>query len=215
VIRADLAANVERPQEDRPTQSRDHVELLPGAGRRAATTPDVAPKTNRVRSSAMAYIPRDAKWYIAEIVERLQVQGDPRAAVHVNLCLIEATGPAIAYRRALALGKAAEITYLNPKGRKVSIEFLGLRDLNVVHDRLEHGAELLYRQYVGLAAAAARKLVTRRTKLSVFRPLERPSGPDYSSAEIVEGSLKLVHLAKARRRPNRRKAPRDGVGRRN
>jgi len=162
----------------------------------------------------MAYIPRDARWYIAEIVERLQVQGDPRAVVHVNMCLIEATGPAIAYRKALALGRAAEITYLNPKGRKVSIEFLGLRDLNVVHDPLEHGAELLYREYVGLTAAAARKLVTRRTKLSVFRFLERPAGPDYSSAEVVEAALTLVHVAKARRRPSRRKASRGGDGRR-
>jgi hypothetical protein len=162
----------------------------------------------------MAYIPRDAKWYIAEIVECLRVQGDPRSVVHVNLCLIEATGSAIAYRKALALGKAAEITYLNPKGRKVSIEFLGLRDLNVVHDRLEHGAELLYREYVGLTAAAAQKLVTRRTKLSVFRSLERPAGPDYSSAEVVEAALTLVHVAKARRRPGRRKDPRGGDGRR-
>lgn len=153
----------------------------------------------------MAYIPRDAKWYVAETVERLQVQGAPRAVVHVNLRLIEATGPATAYRKALALGKAAEITYLNPKGRKVSIEFLGLRDLNVVHDRLEHGAELLYRQYVGLTVAAARKLVTRRTKLSVFRPRQRPSGPDYASADVVEAALRLSTPAKARRRPNRRK----------
>lgn len=101
----------------------------------------------------MAYIPPRAKWYIAEIVEHLRVQGDRRAVVHVNLCLIEATGPANAYRKALALGRAAEMTYLNPKGRKVSIEFLGLRDLNVIHDPLEHGAELLYRRYVGLTSA--------------------------------------------------------------
>jgi hypothetical protein len=92
----------------------------------------------------MAYIPRNARWYIAQIVERIKVQGDPRAVVHVNFCLVEATGPAIAYRNALARGKAAEMTYLNPKGRKVSIEFLGLRQLNVVYERLEHGAELLY-----------------------------------------------------------------------
>ncbi|MGD0676512.1 MAG: DUF4288 domain-containing protein [Polyangiaceae bacterium] len=152
----------------------------------------------------MAHIPRDARWYIAEIVERILVQGDPGAVVHVNLCLIEATGPAIAYRKALALGNAAEITYLNPKGRKVSIEFLGLRDLKVVHDRLEHGAELLYHEYVGLTAAAARKLVTTRTNLSVFRPLERSSGPDYSSAEVVEAALKVVHVDKVRRRRKRR-----------
>jgi hypothetical protein len=152
----------------------------------------------------MAYIPPDARWYIAEIVERIRVEGDPRAVVHVNLCLVEATGPAIAYRKALALGKAGEMTYLNPKGRRVSIEFLGLRDLNVVHEPLEHGAELLYRQYVGLPAAAVRKLVTRRTKLSVFRPMRRRSGPDYSSAEVLEAALKLVHGTKTRRRGKKR-----------
>jgi hypothetical protein len=148
----------------------------------------------------MAYIPRNARWYIAEIVERFRVQGDPRAVVHVNLCLIEARQPAIAYRKALALGKAAETTYLNPQGRKVSVEFLGLRELNVVHDRLEHGAELLYHEYVGLTATAARKLVTTRKDLAVFRPLEPSSGPDYSSAEVLEAALKLIDAGKVRRR---------------
>jgi hypothetical protein len=153
----------------------------------------------------MAYIPSDARWFIAEIVERIRVQGDPRAVVHVNLCLIEAAGPAMAYRKALALGKTADMTYRNPQGRKVSIEFLGLRELNVVHDPLEHGAELLHYRYLGLTAAGARKLVTRRTKLSVFRPTERPTGADFSSAEILDAALKRVHEAKARR-PRKRRA---------
>jgi hypothetical protein len=118
----------------------------------------------------------------------------------VNLCLIEASRPAIAHRKALALGKAAETTCLNPKGRKVSIEFLGLRNLNVVYDRLEHGAELLYDEYVGLTATAARKLVTTRQDLAVFRPIEPSSGPDYSSAEALEAALKLIDAGKERRR---------------
>jgi hypothetical protein len=66
----------------------------------------------------MAYIPRDARWYVAELIERIQVQGDRRVVIHVNVCLIEATGPARAYRKALALGKAAEITYVKPQRAK-------------------------------------------------------------------------------------------------
>lgn len=151
----------------------------------------------------MAYIPPNARWYLAEIVVRIRVQADARAVVHVNLCLIEAAGPTTAYRKALALGKEHDSTYLNPKGRKVTTEFLGLRDLYVVHDRLVHGAELLYHEHVGLTAAEARRLVTRRAKLAVFRPMERTSGPDYSSGEVLEAARKVIRLAGARRRRNR------------
>jgi hypothetical protein len=32
----------------------------------------------------MGYIPANAKWYLAEIVEQIAVEGDPRNVVHTS-----------------------------------------------------------------------------------------------------------------------------------
>lgn len=55
--------------------------------------------------------------------------------------MIHAKSPEDAYRRAIELGKQGESTYQNPAGRNV-IKFRGIKELDVVHDQLEHGAEL-------------------------------------------------------------------------
>jgi hypothetical protein len=41
----------------------------------------------------MAYIPKDAKWYIAELVMEFQIEGESRNVVHVNIVLIRADSP--------------------------------------------------------------------------------------------------------------------------
>ena len=38
----------------------------------------------------MAYIPEDAKWYLADIVLEITIEDDPRNVVHTNLVLISA-----------------------------------------------------------------------------------------------------------------------------
>ena len=73
----------------------------------------------------MAYIPRNAQWYVAEIVEEIQVEGDDRNVVHCNLVLIDASSPEDAYTRAQELGKLGENTYNNPEGRVVVARFRG------------------------------------------------------------------------------------------
>ena len=45
----------------------------------------------------MAFIPADAKWYLAEIVEQISVEGDPRSVIHTNLVLVRADSPDEAY----------------------------------------------------------------------------------------------------------------------
>ena len=41
----------------------------------------------------MGYIPPDAKWYLAEIVQQISVEGDPRRVVHTNLVLVRGDCP--------------------------------------------------------------------------------------------------------------------------
>ena len=88
----------------------------------------------------MAHIPTDAEWYLAEIVEEFRIEGETANVVMTNLTLVHATCPEDAYCRAMDLGTAEERTYLNPDHKTVTVRFAGLRDLNVIHDKLEHGA---------------------------------------------------------------------------
>jgi hypothetical protein len=77
------------------------------------------------------------------------------------------------------LGAQGETTYQNPKGLKVTSTFRGLNDLGVVHDPLEHGAELEYTEQVNMDEAVLKKWISRKEDLSVFAPVEPSSGPDY------------------------------------
>jgi len=134
----------------------------------------------------MGYIPKDAKWYLARLVQEITVEGDPRNVVHTNLVLLCADSPEEAYQKALELGAQGEIAYDNPKGLKVRTRFRGLNDLGVIHDPLEHGAELEYTEQVGMDEAALKRWISSKEDLSVFAPIEPSSGPNYSSREVMD-----------------------------
>jgi len=67
----------------------------------------------------MAYIPPDAEWYLAHIVETITVEGNPRYAVHTNMVLVRADSPDEAFAKAEELGRAGEIAYENPAGKRL------------------------------------------------------------------------------------------------
>ena len=116
---------------------------------------------------AMGYIPKDAEYYLAEIVLEIAVTGEAESLVHTNLVLVRADSPDEAYTKALELGHAGEYTEKNSDGTEVSVRFRGLRDLNVIHDKLGHGAELIYREDTFDEAAIAR-WVSPKEALGVF-----------------------------------------------
>ena len=60
--------------------------------------------TNGDNKGAMGYIPKSAKWYLADIVQQITVEGDPRSVVHTNLVFVRADSPEEAYEKALELG---------------------------------------------------------------------------------------------------------------
>lgn len=135
----------------------------------------------------MAYIPEDAEWFLADLVEEIRVEGSRRNAVHINTVLIKAATPAEAYARAMARGESATRTYTNPAGKQVSIRFRGLRHLDVIHDALEDGCEITYREKLGMSEAGIKKLVLPREELEAFLPVrERPGQPDYMPGEVME-----------------------------
>jgi hypothetical protein len=148
----------------------------------------------------MAFIPKDAEWYVAEIVEEIIVEGDPRNIVHRNLNLIRAHAPEEAYQRAMELGRQGQSEYQNPGGKRVTIKFRGLSSLNVVHERLEHGAELRYFKDISVPETEIAELVKTKERLEVFKDIQPSEGPDYACKEIVDEALELI----AKDRENRK-----------
>jgi hypothetical protein len=124
----------------------------------------------------MAWIPPDARWYLAEIVEEFTVEDDSDNVVHTNMVLIEADSPEDAYSRAIEIGRQSETAYTNTDGKRVSAAFRGLRDLNVIHGELAHGTELIYSRHDGMTRQELDKWVSPKEKLGVFRPIEPPGG---------------------------------------
>ncbi len=134
----------------------------------------------------MSYIPEDAQWYVADIIEEMRIEADPRNVVHINTVLVRANSPDEAYQRALELGQEAEYCYENTDGRMVSVIFRGLGQLSVVHDELEHGAELLYREKIDFPEEEIRSLVAPKEQLGVFAPRRPPSGPNYMPNSVMK-----------------------------
>lgn len=121
-----------------------------------------------------AWIPEDAKWYLADIVEEFVFPSDTDydTLVHANLILVRADSPEEAYEKALQLGQEGEFSFINSYDENVNVVFRGLRDLYVIYDEFEHGSEILWTEYEGLSKDAIAKMITPKDKLSVFAPRE-------------------------------------------
>lgn len=122
----------------------------------------------------MAWIPRNAKWYLADIVMEIKVEDYPGNTIYINLVLIRADSPEKAYERSIEVGKQTEDVYPNTDGKTVTMTFRGLRDLNVIHEELEHGSELVYDEKTGLTEEEVKALVRPKQSFAVFR--DRDSG---------------------------------------
>jgi hypothetical protein len=132
----------------------------------------------------MGFIPEGAKWYLAELVVAISVGRRKKVTVHVNTVLVGADSPTEAHEKARALGRQEELRYQNAKGEKVRFRFLGLRDLNVIHDELEHGCELVFSESRGKTMSQAKALVPRRSQLGVFAARVPSRAPHYMSGDI-------------------------------
>ncbi|HTA23056.1 MAG TPA: DUF4288 domain-containing protein [Terriglobales bacterium] len=158
----------------------------------------------------MGFIPKDAKWYLANIVEEIRVEGDRRNVVHTNLVLVRADSPDEAYEKAMALGKQGNTQYKNVEGKRVQIRFRGLRDLNVIHDELEHGGEIIFDRDVGVSEKKIKSWILPKRRLGVFVPIRPHIGPDYGSAEIIREVYERWPYLKGVRGPGYRKPKKRG-----
>lgn len=141
----------------------------------------------------MAHVPEDARWYWAEVIEEISVERDDQNVVHRNIVLIRADSPTEAYEKAIDIGKQYEASYQNPAGESVHARFRGLGGLDVIHDGLEHGAELMYQEDIAVSPEQIQKWICPKERLALFRA-EKDSvrRPDYRSKEIVDEARKLI-----------------------
>lgn len=125
--------------------------------------------------------------FLAELVEEIRVEGHRRNIVHINYVLIHANSPEQAYKKAIERGKQSNCDYLNPAGEAVRGRFRGLRNLDVIHDPLEDGCEIMFVEKLGVATHGMPKLIRKKHQLEVFLPIRTRKGrPDYSSKEIMD-----------------------------
>jgi hypothetical protein len=102
-------------------------------------------------------------------VLEITVEGLPGNTIEINLTLIRATSPEQAYSHAIALGQQSEVRDSNLEGKQIVTRFLGLRNLDVIHDALEHGCELLYEEKYNLSPAELDALIRQKDDLNLFR----------------------------------------------
>ncbi|MCB1232998.1 MAG: DUF4288 domain-containing protein [Verrucomicrobiae bacterium] len=139
----------------------------------------------------MAFVPDDAEWFLAQLVEEIRIQDSAKNIVHINYVLIRATTPEDAYNRAMALGEAENQSYTNPDGKEVTTRFCGLRELDVICFPLEHGCEIHFEEHLGRSEVEINQLLRNKAELEAFLPIrDRPGRPDYSSKEVVEEVLR-------------------------
>ena len=143
----------------------------------------------------MAYIPDNVKWYLAELVEEIKVEGDNENIVHNNLVLIRADSPEEAYKKALAKGQQLNDTYENVDGKKVQATFRGISDLNAILDELEDGAEIAYEEMTDVSEDEIAEMLPEKDQLGVFQPDEADDvdvhRPDFSNS-AVEEAMRII-----------------------
>ncbi len=125
----------------------------------------------------MGFMPEDAEWFLANIVTSIVVEGNEPYEIEVALVLINAKSAEEAYLNAVRLGRERELDYLNTDYKTVSVKYLGLKDLSVIHDRLENGAELAFERIAVAPGIQPPDLVSRKEDLGVFRPYSNGVDP--------------------------------------
>ncbi len=89
-------------------------------------------------------------------------------------------------------GVQGETSYENSNGKMVVHRFLGLRSLDVIHEDLEHGAELAFIEHVDVPEEEIAKLVIPKERLRVFRPMAPSEAPDYGSKDVIQAAMRLL-----------------------
>jgi hypothetical protein len=109
-------------------------------------------------------------WYLAELIEQIEVEGYDNIRLWVNCILVHAVDAEEAYQKALQFGDAKNSEHLNSEGERVTHAFRGLRGLYEIYEELEDGAEIIYEDYEDIARERIDKMIKKKEELAVFQP---------------------------------------------
>jgi hypothetical protein len=141
----------------------------------------------------MANSSNNVKWYLAELVEEIKIDGEDENIVHNNLVLIHAESPEEAYKKALARGSAINDTYEMSPGKKVISTFRGLSDLNPILDELEDGATIAYEELTDLTEEEISEMVPAKDELGAFQTDDDESEPN---SVALEEAMRILRNSK-------------------
>lgn len=105
---------------------------MPLANRRSGLVPG-----KRLERKDMADSPETARWYIAELVEELILDGNIRNVIHRKTRVIFADCQEDAYEKALSLSQEHEPTYLNQTFDGTRTRYWGLNELNLMPEETD------------------------------------------------------------------------------
>jgi hypothetical protein len=111
----------------------------------------------------------ELRWYLAELVTELRVEGEQKSGIHFDLHLVLARNAAEAYDKALRLGGGKAQQYLRNDGNLISFRFRGLNDLVAVDEEFADGARILFRSQPEASEEEIQYLVTPRMYLRVVQ----------------------------------------------
>jgi hypothetical protein len=114
------------------------------------------------------WIPKDMQWFLADIVEELKVGDAEDSTVWINTHLIKASSPEEAYEKALSHGKLCESTWINTEGEQVVSRFRGLRDLLLIYEKLEDGAEIMWEEQEDVSEKEIQEMIKPRALLGAI-----------------------------------------------
>ena len=113
------------------------------------------------------WIPKDMEWFLADLIQQFKYV-DGSHSIFVNTILVKATSIEQAYEKALGFGEAYNYSFTNTNQEEVKVSFRGLRDLYLIYDKLEDGAELIYEKYEEITEDEIAAMVTPKEKLTAF-----------------------------------------------
>ncbi len=113
------------------------------------------------------WIPKDMEWFLAELIQQFTFL-DGSHSIYVNTVLVKSDSIEQAYEKALEFGKVYNYSFTNSDGEEVRVSFRGLRDLYVIYEKLEDGAEIIYEEYDEITDDEITAMVTPKEKLAAF-----------------------------------------------
>lgn len=116
-------------------------------------------------------------WIVLVTYRLNRTKANPRCTIWKNLVLVSGLDEQAAYKNACRIGKNSESKQsdrLTMDGKPAKTKFLGIAEMGVIHDQLEHGCELYFRETRSSLSVAKQAVITKK---KIVKSLSQELGP--------------------------------------